>query len=244
MADILDKILNLVFDLQKKFYQNKYKKHHNSTNMVFTNSTSKTSMNSACTLKLTSKTEENKAKVNLTAKEIIKKNIKTPEKLLEIIEAKGTQVYKFSVANKVLNIIGEEEGFITPLKGWKALLLNVCVGLFCTNKINISFSTKEMFVLRDLPLDIYIMSHQFHKWYGFKMKLPGYDSETQEKFKKIYKTLDDNEIKEFSMAEVISIKEAVARNVESIDFVVSLAKEYDGSKKSLAKIKAKQGACV
>ncbi len=241
MSNLLYKLIKLVFDAQSKFYKAKYQNH---SNMAFTTSTTKTAMNGACTLKLNSKTEENKRKVDLGAKELIKRNIKTPEKLLEFVQTKGTKVYKTAKADTILRIIGEEEGFITPQEGIKALYLNFLIGILVENKLNISLKTKEMFLLRDLPVDIYIMSHQFHKWYGFKMKLPGYDFETQKKFKKLYKTLDDTEIKQCSLGEVISLKEAVARNVESIDFVVSLAREYEGSKKSLEKIKTKAGASV
>lgn len=241
MLKIVVKLVRLIIKAQDKFLPS-YTKIP--TNMVFSNSTTKTSMNSACTLKLASKTEENKAKVNQNAKAIIKKNIKTPEKLLDIIESKGTKVYKLPAADKILAYIGEEEGFITPLEGFKALYLNFVIGLITEKKLCISFKTKEMFVLRNLPLDIYIMSHQFHKWYGFKMNLPGYDYKTQEKFKKIFRNSSDKNIEECSIAEVISIKEAVARNVESIDFVINLAKEYEGSKQSLAKIMTSKGASV
>lgn len=241
MFKLFYKILNLVLETQNKFYQLKYKKQ---SKFVFTDSTTKTSMNGACTLKLTSKTEENKKKVDIGAREIIKKHIKTPHKLLDVIEKKGTKVYRTPKADTILRLIGEEEGFITPQKGFKAFYLNFLVGLLIEKRIVISFSSKEMFILRNLPIDIYVMSHQFHKWYGFKMKLPGYDYDTQEKFKRIFKTLDDAEIKQYSLADVISVKEAVARNVESIDFVVSLAREYDGSKQSLAKILAQQGANI
>ena len=241
MNKILYRLLDFILEAQNKFYQLKYKKP---SKLVFSDSTTKTSMNSACTLKLTAITEENKAKVNTDAKEIIKKNIKTPGKLLDFVELKGTKVYKLPFADKILDFIGEEEGFITPLKGIKALYLNLMIGLLIDKKFKISFKTREMFVLRDLPVDIYIMSHQFHKWYGFKMKLPGYDYKTQEKFKKLFKNSNDKNIQECSLAEVISIKEAVARNVESIDFVVNLAKEYEGSKKSLEKIMTKNGANI
>lgn len=241
MLKILYKLVNLILETQNKFYQLKYKRP---TSLIFNDSTTKTSMNVACTLKLTAKTEENKAKVNQNAKEIIKKNIKTPEKLLYFIEKQGTKVYKIPFANKILDFIGEEEGFITPLQGFKALYINLIIGILVHKKLVVSFKTKEMFVLRDLPVDIYIMSHQFHKWYGFRLKLPGYDYKTQEKFKKLFKNSSDKNIKECSLGEVISIKEAVARNVESIDFVVNLAKEYDGSKKSLEKIMMQKGANI
>lgn len=235
------KIINFYLKHKAKSASNK---HSLKANAVYVDSTTKTSMNSACTLKLTSQTEANKSKVNITAKEIVKKNIKTPDKLLDIVESKGTKVYKTKYALSILKLIGEEEGFLTPLKGFKAICLNLILGFIFEKRLNISFETKELFLLRDLPVDIYIMSHQFHKWYGFKMKLPGYDIDTQEKFKRIYKTFNDNEIKDFSLAEVISIKEAIARDVESIDFVLNLAKEYDGSKNALAKIKAQKGARV
>ncbi len=241
MQKLLYKIFDFILETQNKFYSQKYKNH---SNVVFSNSTTKMSMNSACTLKLNSKTEDNKSKINKAAKEIILKNVKTPEKILEFIEQKGTKVYKTNHAGAILCATGEEEGFITPLKGIKALYVNFLIGILVEKKLNISFATKEMFLLRDMPLDIYIMSHHFHKWYGYKMKLPGYDHKTQEKFKRIYKTLNDSEISQFSLAEVISIKEAVARNVESIDFVLNIAKEYEGSKKSLNKILAQQGANI
>lgn len=242
MFSLLEKIMKVLLKAHMSFYRLKYKQPESGG--VFTNSTSKTSMNGCCTLRLSATTELNKQKVDACAKEIIKKNIKTPEKLFEFIQKKGTKVYRINHADTILWLIGEEEGFVTPLKGFKALFLNLIIGFIAEQKINVSFSTKEMFVLRKLPVDIYILSHQFHKWYGFMMDLPGYDYNTQEKFKKIYKTLDDSAIRQFSLAEIISIKEAVARNVESIDFVVSLAKEYDGSKKSLAKIISQQGAKV
>lgn len=242
MHKLLYNLITLILEMQNKFYTNKCSKIP--SRLVFNDSTTKTSMNDACTLKLTSKTEENKAKVNKVAKDIVKMNIKTPEKLLDLIEERGTKVYRFSAAAKVLDFIGEEEGFILPLKGIKALYLNFMIGIFVHKKFSISFETQEMFVLRNLPVDIYIMSHQFHKWYGFKMKLPGYDYKTQQKFKKLFRNSNSKNIQECSLGEVISLKEAVARDVESIDFVVNLAKEYEGSKKSLEKIMAKKGANI
>lgn len=241
MFKLFYKILNLVLETQNRFYKLKYSRQNK---FVFKNSTSKTSMNEACTLKLKATTEENIKKVDLGAKEIIKRNIQTPEKLLDFIEKKGTKVYRTQKASTILKLIDEEEGFITPQKGFKALYLNFATGLFIEKKLKISFTTKEMFVVRKSPVDIYAISHQLHKWYGFKMQLPGYDYHTQEKFKRIYKTLDDAEIRQFSLADVISVKEAVARNVESINFVVNLAKEYDGSKQSLAKIMSQKGANI
>ena len=143
-----------------------------------------------------------------------------------------------------LNIIGENEGFITPLKGMKALYLNLCIGLFIEKKLTLSTKTKELFLLRNLPVNIYIMSHQFHKWYGYKMKLPGYDTDTQEKFKKLFRTLDNNAFKALSIKELVFIKEAVARDKESVDLVLEISKEYEGAKNALNKMKTQKGASI
>ncbi len=241
MLKLLFKIFDFIMETQNKFYQTKYKSQ---SSMFFSDSTTKFSMNTACTMKLSSKTEENKAKINKVAKQIILKNIKSPEKILEFIEQKGTKVYQSDKAAFILSAIGEEEGFITSMRGQRALCLNFLIGVLIEKKLKISFSSPEIFMFRDAPVDIYMLSHNLHRWYGYKMKLPGYDYETQEKFKKVYKTLNDVEISKFSFSDVMSVKEAVARNVESINFVVNIAKEYEGSKKSLAKIVASGGASV
>lgn len=245
---MLQKIVDIILFIQNMLIRTRRDNHGIGGEIehknIYTNSTTKIGMNSACTMKLSVKTDEEKEKLNFFIKNIIKKNLKTPENLLDFVESKGTKVFKLRHSDKILNIIGEDEGFITPLKGWKAFYLNLILGLFVNKKIKISFTTEEMFVLRDLKVDIYYMSHQFHKWYGFKMNLPGYDNKAQAGFKKIFKLMKNDDIEKFSLGEIISIKEAIARDVEAIDFVVNLAKENDGVKKSLKKIVNGQGANI
>ena len=95
-----------------------------------------------------------------------------------------------------------------------------------------------MFILRKGSVDIYYMIHQFHKWYSFELGLPGFDYKDQQNFKRIFKTLKQEDITNLSIQEIISLKEAIARDIEAIDFVVNLSKEYDTSKKLLNKIKS------
>ena len=94
-----------------------------------------------------------------------------------------------------------------------------------------------MFVLRPLPIDIYYMIHQFHLWYGFKNGLSGYELKNRKKYKKIISTMNDNDISNLSLEDILDMKEAIARDVESIDFVVNLSKESETSTKLLNKIK-------
>lgn len=241
MRKIYYKLLLAILGLQKKFYTNKTIKVRN---ISYSESTSKTVMNGSCTLKLTSKTELAKAKVDMNAKNIVKQFIKTPEKLLEFVESKGTKVYKMNFADKILNLIGEQEGFVTPQQGIKALFLSLVIRLFADSEIKISLKTQELFLLRNLPVNIYIMANQFYKWYGFRMNLPGYDAKSQAKFKKLFKSVKDIDIERLTPMDILAIKEAIARDKESIDFVLGLTKEYEGAEKALNKIKNKEGANI
>ena len=96
-----------------------------------------------------------------------------------------------------------------------------------------------MFVLRDGQVNIYTMAHQFHKWYGYRMGLPGFDDEAQEKFKKIFDYEIDANVQLLSYEEILSLKEAIHRDIEAIDFVIKLAKENEGTKKAFKNIKDK-----
>ena len=84
------------------------------------------------------------------------------------------------------------------------------------------------------------MLHQFHKWYGFKKDLPGYDEMAQELFKENLEHMSDT--KEMSIDEILALKDAIARDAQAADFVINLAKESAGAKKALDKMKNDGGA--
>lgn len=188
------------------------------------------------TLEITSETLKNRDLMNEKITKIIKKNLKTPEKLLDYIEKNGTHVHKIQNADVLLNFIKEEEGFITELKGFKAFYLNLVISLLKYKRISIKFSTPAMFVLRDLAVDPYYMTHQFYKWFAFKMNLPGYDFKTQENFKSTFKTLANKDISKLTLDEILAVKEAINRDNEAIEFVLNLCRETSTSKKVLHKI--------
>lgn len=233
MEKFIKKISEWIFDFQEKYYAKKYKTALKNVQFSSKNSTSKTHMQAGIKLFLNSKTEQNKKKLDDEVTDIVKKNLKHPEKLLEYIEQNGTKVYKIPFADKLLKFVGEEEGFITPISGVNALILNLVL------EHKFAFKTAPMFVLRDLPVNLYIMTHQFHKWYGYKMQLPGFDDEAQQKFKKIWEYEIDENVQTLTYEEIVSLKEAIARDIEAIDFVSKLAKEQDGAKKVFENIKNK-----
>ncbi len=231
MEELIKKITEWIFICQEKFYEKKYKKHLANVKYSVSNSTTKTHTQAGVKLTLNSKTEQNKKILNKEVKEIVKQNLQTPNELLNFIEQNGTKVYKIPYAKKLLTLVGEQEGFITPVTGINAIVLNIVL------ERKFAFKTVPMFVLSTGQVNIYNMAHQFHKWYGYRMGLPGFDDEAQEKFKKIFDYELDSNVELLSYEEILSLKEAIHRDIEAIDFVINLAKESEGAKKAFKNIK-------
>ena len=207
-------------------------------NVYFKNSTTKYSMNSSCTMELSSKTKQKQEEINTEVKTIVKKYFNTPEKLIQYIKAQGAIVYKINNAEKILNKFGEEEGFITPLKGIKAFLINLIIGFSLQQGINIKFKTNEIFIFNTNNTEIYTVARALYKYYGYKNQLPGYDYKSQETFKKLYnqKRHHSSPFENCSIEEMYSCKEAIARDMESINFTIELSKEYEQTKKAAKKL--------
>lgn len=234
MFDFVQKFIYFAIAIQEKVLGKKLKR---SFGLSYSNSTSKRVFGVAASLNLTVETEKSKEKLERNAKVILKKYENNPEKLLQFIEGSGTKIYKIACADKVLKIIGYEEGFIGKINGLKGLYINTIVKALAGEKINLSFKTKPMFILRDMPLDSYYMIQQFYKWYAMKLNLPGFDYESQENFQKFLSS-NDEKIDELSIEEILGLKEAIARDVEAINFVIDLAKSTEGSKNAMKKITA------
>lgn len=231
MFDFIQKLIYSFLALQEKILRKKLKRNFKS---IYSNSTSKKKVTQSVSLELTAKTEKNKTKLKNNIEVILKKYENNPQKLLDFVQRSGTKVYKIPFANKILGLIGYEEGFIIA-EGLKGLYVNIIIPVFAGEKIKFSFKTEPMFVLRDLPLDNYHMIQQFHKWYAMKLNLPGFDFESQNNFQKFLNS-NDEDIKSLSVEEILGLKEAIARDVEAINFVVDLAKSTTGSKNALKKI--------
>ncbi len=226
-----------------KFFKRNKQSHQN---IYFKSSTTKHSMNSCCTLKFSTETEKKKKEINDKLKVLIKKYINNPEKLMQYMQLKGLKVYKIRNADKILKKFGEEEGFITPLKGIKALCLNLIIGFLYESKFKLCITTKPMFIFNIDSTEIYTIARALHKFYGFKHNLPGFDYESQEIFKKAYSNRNNHSVllNEASIKNLYACKEALARDLESINFTIELSVEYENSKKALEKIKQTDSASI
>lgn len=220
--------------INKLFKKNNYV----DTQVTYKNSTSKYSMTAGCTMELSGSINEKKKEINETLKPVVKKYMDNPEKLIQYIRFKGAKVYKSENMVNLLSFIGEEEGFIAPLKGMKALALTVLLSVSYAGKIKIGLSTPEMFIFNKRNTEIYTVIRAMHKYYGFKNNLPGFDFKSQAIFKKIYGKNKNTQQKlnNLPLKDVLACRDALARDLESINFTLQLSLEHEQSKKALNKI--------
>ena len=226
MNRLLKNLVYLLLAMQEKFIKGRQK---NMLNKLKKNS-SKVVLTGSCSLNFSAKTEENKKKLEHNITSILNKYENMPEKILSYIEKNGTKVIRKKNAEKVLDIIREEQGYLRELHGVKAFILNV----WLFKKLGLK--TQSMFLLTEGDLDKYLVIHQFYKWYAMKLDMPGFDFQSQENFRKY---LDENSclnLNNLDIDDIIGLKEAIARDVDAIDFVQNIAKQIDGSKNAMKKL--------
>lgn len=184
---------------------------------------SKTFISSTEHLTINAENEKLSKLVRTNMEDIFKKYKNEPSKLLELIKDGGTDIITINNADKILNFIGETEGFITELKGIKALYINILIFK------NLKTKTTPVFIMRKTTLDPVSLFHHFYKWYSFKSKLPGFDFKSQELFKR-YLKYPNADLSRLSIEDTINLQEAVARDKEATDFCLYIVRETEGAK--------------
>ena len=182
-----------------------------------------------CLLSLDSIAETEKQKMEEELGLILKTCNYTPEDVLEYIKKHNTNVFYIEKASS-LNSIGENEGFIYPQKGCKALYLS-----FLTTK-KISLKTDEMFILTKGEINKYYFIYHFYNWYSFKHGIEGLDSESQELLKKYLFAPTEEDFSKLQLAEIYKLKDAIKQDKAAIEFVFKLCQQYEGAKNALEKM--------
>ena len=155
-----------------------------------------------------------------------------------MFEAHNTPVYQIKNSEKVLKKIHEREGLITERTGLNALLINLV-----TTK-TFSLKSPTMIVVEAGELDVYELMHALHKWVALKNGLAGLDEKSQKLLRRFDSEKDDNIIGRLSLTDIDKVRSAIARDVQSINFVVKYSKEHAGAKKALEKMKNEGGANI
>ena len=231
---IFTQFKNFYKKLHLKFLKLKYRKYlktsHNSSGV-------KNIVGNDFSIRFDCAFEDKKKEVEKKVETLVKKAKNNPYRLIAYIEKHGTPVYKIKNADKILSVINETEGFITPKRGLKAIYLNAVIN----KKLSTRF--EECFIMRNLSLDPYYTIHQFYSWYAFKSGFAGYEFEAQEKLKKLFCSKNRCEtINNFGISDILEVKEAINRDKEALDFVIRLATNTDGAKNAFNKMIMKTSA--
>lgn len=222
---LLKSILYKILELQEKFLRFRLAK----TIGIKNGSNRKRHYSDSCTIDLNTIAEAEKQELENKLKNILKTYEYNPLRILDYVKAQGTEVVFLKDAKKLLNPICENEGFIYPAKGAKALYISLAA-----NK-KFALKTDEMFILSKGDINKYYFIYHLYNWFAFKNNISGMDYESQELLKKYL--FSNSDTKELQLAEIFKLNDAIKQDKASIEFVVKLCREYDGAKQALDKMK-------
>ncbi len=170
-------------------------------------------------------------KINSNLNNIIK-SFKSNDDIVNYLKKHNINVYKIPFAEKVLNLINEDQGFILENSGFYGLFINLITDY------KFSFNSKKMFIIDKNNYDFYDFLHQFYLWYSSDTFLnkKTVTNKSKKNFNKIYNSLDDNSINSLSYEEILELKDLIFQDIEAIKFVMQASEKIDGAKNSLKKL--------
>lgn len=223
--NFIKNLLYLVFSLQEKILTAKL----NKTLKIDYKTKRKKIYSDGCLLSLDSIAEEEKNKMEEELRLILKTYNYEPDRILEYIKKKGTQVFYIKNASSLYSV-RENEGFIYPQKGLKALYLS-----FLTEK-KLSMNIPEMFVLTHGEINRYYFIYHFYNWYAFKHGISGLDYESVEMLNNYLYNASDSDINKLQLSDIYKLKDAIKQDKAAIEFVVKLCRDFEGAQNALKKL--------
>ena len=221
---LLKDIIYKVLELQEKVLRARLSKTIGAKN----SSARKRRFIDGCTLDLNTMADAEKQDLEAKLTNILKTYDYNPLRILDYVKSQGTNVVYLKNAKKILEPIAENEGFIYPQKGAKALYLSLGINR------KPALKTSEMFVLSNGEINKYYFIYHFYNWYAFKHNIAGMDTESQDLLKKYLFTGSDT--KDLQLYEIYKLKDAIRQDKASIEFVVKLCRNYEGARQALNKM--------
>ena len=226
---LVKNLLYNILTLQEKLLRLKLSKTLNSKHK----SKRKRQYLDGCVLDLNSMADAEKQALEDELTLILKKYNYSPEEILSYI-SQTTPVKYLDDAEKILNQIGENEGFIYPAKGCKALYLSLAIDK------KMKLKTDAMFVLSKGEINKYYFLYHFYNWYAFKHNIAGLEPDSQELLKKYL--YGNGDFSSLQLDDIYRLKDAIKQDKAAIEFVIKLCRNYDGAKQALSKLKSDGGA--
>ncbi|MCQ2754822.1 MAG: hypothetical protein MJ231_07225 [bacterium] len=223
--EIFRNFIYFILSVQEKFLAKKLEK----TIGIKNKQKHKKIYSQGCFVKLESIAESERIKMEEELELILKSSDYNPNNVLKYVETHNTSVYYIS-SKYLLNKLGEDDGFIYPQTGIKALLLSVLI------KKAPALKLPEMFVLlKDKQINNYNFIYHFYNWYAYEHGIFGIDNEAQKLLKTFLET--DADVEKLQLSEIYKLQNAITQDKAAIEFVIKLCKKYDASQKALDKIK-------
>lgn len=222
--NLFNTILYKIFSIQEKILRLKLSK----TLGVKNTSRKKTHYMDGCSINLNTIAENEKLKIEAEINQILKTYNYNPEEILDYIKKCDTEVTFTENAAAILNPIGENEGFIYPASGAKALYISLAVDK------KIKFKTQARFVLSKGNINKYYFIYQFYNWYAYKHNIAGLDQESQKLLRKYL--FEETDTKKLQLADIYKLKDAIQQDKSAIEFVIKLCRNFEGTKQVLNKI--------
>lgn len=182
-----------------------------------------------CVLSLDTLADSEKNKMEEELSLILKQLDFEPEKLLDYVAKHGTRVFYIKNPHSLYSI-GENEGFIYPQKGCKALYISLL-----TNS-GFRFKTDEMFILSKGQINKFYFVYHFYNWFAFQRKISGMDSESLAILNKFLFNSTEEDFKKLQLSDIYKLKDAIKQDKASIDFVLKLCRELEGAQKAFEKL--------
>lgn len=224
--NLFKNILYSIFSLQEKFLTRKLHK----TLGIKNSSKRKKYYSEGCLLSLDLMADGEKQKIEEELLLILKSSNYDPLEVLEYIKKHDTKVF-YIESSKSLHAIGENEGFIYPQKGSKALYLSLLTGQ------GVKFKTDAMFLLSKGEINKYYFIYHLYNWYAFKHNISGMDYDSQELLKKYLFNPSEEDFSKLQLEDIYKLKDAIKQDKASIEFVFKLCQRYEGAKNALEKLK-------
>jgi len=185
-----------------------------------------------CTLTFESIGDSEKQRFGEELKLILKSNNYNPAEILDYVNKHETKCF-YIKSSKILDFLGENEGFIYPQKGIKALILSILTGQ------GLRFKIKECFILKKGEINLFYFLYHIYNWYTFKNNVSGIDAKSLKVLNKYLLNPSEEDFKKLNLQEINILKDAIKQDKDAIDFVINLSKEVEIYKKAFDKIKDK-----
>lgn len=171
-------------------------------------------------------------KISDTSYKILQKYKDKPQLILKFIESKGTKVVVLPALLPFLKFLNYEEGFIPKHSNTKAFILNLLISILQKEKFNFHAELPDLFIVCKKDISLYFLAYQFHHWLSYQNKLPGYDTETLNLFRNTFNN-DRANMSLLSINQILSLKDAIDRDSQAIEFVRKFVREQVGAKEKL-----------